>query len=80
VIRGGVNSGQRRIAELEGLVVTATRGATVTDADGRTYTGYRAASALLFLGRNDPDADSAVAETMTSRMRSRIVLGQRRGP
>ena len=35
VIPGGVNSGQRREG-LEELVVTATSGATFTDANGRT--------------------------------------------
>ena len=38
VIPGGVNSGQRQVAGLEDLVITATSGATFTDADGRVYT------------------------------------------
>ena len=42
VIPGGVNSGQRRVPGLEDLVVTATSGATFTDAEGgRTPTTTR---------------------------------------
>ena len=61
VIPGGVNSGQRRVAGLEELVVTATSGATFTDADGNTYTDYHAAFGPPLLGHNDPDVDAAVA-------------------
>jgi glutamate-1-semialdehyde 2,1-aminomutase len=61
VIPGGVNSGQRRVAGLEDLVVTATSGATFTDAEGRTYTDYHAAFGPPLLGHNDPDVDAAVA-------------------
>ena len=60
---GGVNSGQRQIPELEDLVITSTSGATFTDSYGRTYTDYHAAFGPPLLGRNDPDVDSAVAET-----------------
>jgi glutamate-1-semialdehyde 2,1-aminomutase len=63
VIPGGVNSGQRRVPGLEDLVVTATSGATFTDATGRTYTDYHAAFGPPLLGHNDPDVDAAVAET-----------------
>ena len=63
VIPGGVNSGQRRVPGLEELVVTATSGATFTDARGRTYTDYHAAFGPPLLGHNDPDVDAAVAET-----------------
>ena len=63
VIPGGVNSGQRRVPGLEDLVVTATRGATFTDAEGRTYTDYHAAFGPPLLGHNDPDVDAAVAAT-----------------
>src|SRR5581483_1859219 len=63
VIPGGVNSGQRRVPGLEELVITATSGATFTDATGRTYTDYHAAFGPPLLGHNDPDVDAAVAET-----------------
>jgi glutamate-1-semialdehyde 2,1-aminomutase len=63
VIPGGVNSGQRLVSGLEGLVVTATGGATFTDAEGRTYTDYHAAFGPPLLGHNDPDVDRAAAET-----------------
>jgi glutamate-1-semialdehyde 2,1-aminomutase len=66
VIPGGVNSGQRQVAGLENLVVAATRGATFTDSEGRTYTDYHAAFGPPILGHNDPDVDAAVAETLTS--------------
>ncbi len=60
-IPGGVNSGQRRIPGLEGLVVAATSGATFADADGNVYTDYHAAFGPPLLGHNDPDVDAAVA-------------------
>ncbi len=66
VIPGGVNSGQRRVPGLEGLVVTATSGATFTDAEGRTFTDYHAAFGPPLLGHNDPDVDAAVALTARS--------------
>ena len=66
VIPGGVNSGQRRVAGLEDLVVTATSGATFTDAGGRTYTDYHAAFGPPLLGHNDPDVDGAVAAAARS--------------
>ena len=66
VIPGGVNSGQRRVPGLEELVVTATSGATFTDADGRTYTDYHAAFGPPLLGHNDPDVDAAVAAAARS--------------
>ena len=66
VIPGGVNSGQRRVPGLEDLVVTATSGATFTDAEGRTYTDYHAAFGPALLGHNDPDVDAAVAATARS--------------
>jgi glutamate-1-semialdehyde 2,1-aminomutase len=62
VIPGGVNSGQRRVAGLEDLVVVSTSGATFTDGSGRTYTDYHAAFGPPLLGHNDPDVDGAVAE------------------
>ena len=43
VIPGGVNSGQRQVPGLEELVIAATKGATFTDGQGRTYTDYHAA-------------------------------------
>src|SRR5579871_5654702 len=66
VIPGGVNSGQRRIAGLEDLVIAATGGATFTDARGVTYTDYHAAFGPPLLGHNDPDVDGAVAATARS--------------
>jgi glutamate-1-semialdehyde 2,1-aminomutase len=66
VIPGGVNSGQRRVPGLEDLVVTATSGATFTDAEGRVYTDYHAAFGPPLLGHNDPDVDGAVAATARS--------------
>jgi glutamate-1-semialdehyde 2,1-aminomutase len=66
VIPGGVNSGQRRVPGLEQLVVTATSGATFTDAEGRTYTDYHAAFGPPLLGHNDPDVDAAVAAAARS--------------
>ncbi|HUG65879.1 MAG TPA: aspartate aminotransferase family protein [Gaiellaceae bacterium] len=62
-IPGGVNSGQRRVAGLEELVVVATSGATFTDADGNTYTDYHSAFGPPLLGHNDPDVDGAAAAT-----------------
>ena len=61
VIPGGVNSGQRRVPGLEGLVVTGTSGARFSDAEGRTFTDYHAAFGPPLLGHNDPDVDGAVA-------------------
>src|SRR5215218_2117711 len=66
VIPGGVNSGQRRVPGLEELVVTATSGATFTDAEGRTYTDYHSAFGPPLLGHNDPDVDGAVAAAARS--------------
>ena len=66
-IPGGVNSGQRLVEGLEGLVVTQTHGATFTDASGRVFTDYHAAFGPPLLGHNDPDVDRAVAE-MGSRL------------
>ena len=61
VIPGGVNSGQRQVAGLEDLVVTATSGSTFTDATGRVFTDYHSAFGPPLLGHNDPDVDAAVA-------------------
>ena len=66
VIPGGVNSGQRRVAGLEDLVVVGTNGATFTDAEGRTFTDYHAAFGPPLLGHNDPDVDAAVASAARS--------------
>ena len=62
VIPGGVNSGQRQVPGLEDLVITETRGGTVTDADGRTFVDFHAAFGPPILGHCDPDVDRAVAE------------------
>jgi glutamate-1-semialdehyde 2,1-aminomutase len=66
VIPGGVNSGQRQVPGLEELVVTATSGATFTDADGTVYTDYHAAFGPPLLGHNDADVDAAVAAAARS--------------
>jgi glutamate-1-semialdehyde 2,1-aminomutase len=66
VIPGGVNSGQRRIAGLEDLVITSTRGAKFTDDRGRVFTDYHGAFGPPLLGHNDPDVDAAVASTGSS--------------
>ena len=66
VIPGGVNSGQRRVPGLEGLVIASTSGATFTDGEGRTYTDYHAAFGPPLLGHNDPDVDAAVAAAARS--------------
>jgi glutamate-1-semialdehyde 2,1-aminomutase len=66
VIPGGVNSGQRRVAGLEELVIAATSGATFTDGDGNVYTDYHAAFGPPLLGHNDPDVDGAVAAAARS--------------
>ena len=66
VIPGGVNSGQRQVPGLEELVIAATKGATFTDGQGRTYTDYHAAFGPPILGHNDPDVDAAVASTAKS--------------
>jgi glutamate-1-semialdehyde 2,1-aminomutase len=66
VIPGGVNSGQRRIAGLEDLIITSTRGATFTDGRGRVFTDYHGAFGPPLLGHNDPDVDAAVASTGSS--------------
>ena len=63
VIPGGVNSGQRQVAGLEELVITATRGSTFTDGAGRVFTDYHSAFGPPLLGHNDPDVDAAVAAT-----------------
>jgi glutamate-1-semialdehyde 2,1-aminomutase len=63
VIPGGVNSGQRRVAGLEELVIASTSGSTFTDGDGNTYTDYHAAFGPPLLGHGDPDVDAAVANT-----------------
>ena len=61
VIPGGVNSGQRRVAGLEDLVIASTSGSTFTDGDGRVFTDYHSAFGPPLLGHNDPDVDGAVA-------------------
>lgn len=60
LIPGGVNSGQRLVPGLEDLVVTSTKGATFTDADGRVYTDFHAAFGPPLLGHNDPDVVAAI--------------------
>ena len=61
-IPGGVNSAQRRLTGVEELVVTATAGAMLHDAEGRSFTDYHGAYGPPLLGHNDPDVDRAVAE------------------
>ena len=62
VIPGGVNSGQRSIPGLEGLVIASTEGARFTDGDGRTYIDFHSAFGPPLLGHGDPDVDRAAAE------------------
>src|SRR6476619_2124017 len=61
VIPGGVNSGQRRVPGLEGLIISSTSGSTFTDGTGRTFTDYHSAFGPPLLGHNDADVDAAVA-------------------
>ena len=75
VIPGGVNSGQRRVPGLEELVVTATAGATFTDAQGAGLLDYHAAFGPPVLGHNDPDVDAAVAATMRPVARDLMGVG-----
>ena len=64
VIPGGVNSGQRSIEGLDGLVIASTKGATFTDDQGQEYVDFHAAFGPPVLGHNDPDVDNAVIETV----------------
>jgi glutamate-1-semialdehyde 2,1-aminomutase len=64
VIPGGVNSGQRSIEGLDGLVIASTKGATFTDDHGQEYVDFHAAFGPPVLGHNDPDVDNAVIETV----------------
>src|SRR5437667_5320982 len=66
VIPGGVNSGQRRVAGLEELVIAATSGATSNSGEGNTSTDYHSAFGPPLLGHGDPDVDAAVAATARS--------------
>jgi glutamate-1-semialdehyde 2,1-aminomutase len=59
-----VNSGQRSIEGLDGLVIASTKGATFTDNNGNEYVDFHAAFGPPILGHNDPDVDSAVIETV----------------
>lgn len=63
---GGVNSGQRCVPGIEGLVVASTAGATFTDVAGQVYTDYHAAFGPPLLGHNDPDVNRAVFEAARS--------------
>ncbi|MFW6690526.1 aspartate aminotransferase family protein [Streptomyces sp. MAR4 CNX-425] len=59
VVPGGVNSGQRSIPGLPGLVVAGTGGARFRTADGTEFTDYHAAFGPPLLGHNDPDVARA---------------------
>jgi glutamate-1-semialdehyde 2,1-aminomutase len=63
-IPGGVNSGQRLVPGLEDLVVTATKGATFTTSEGRSYVDFHAAFGPPLLGHSDPDVISAMVAAM----------------
>ncbi|MBO9625591.1 MAG: glutamate-1-semialdehyde 2,1-aminomutase [Microbacterium sp.] len=60
VIPGGVNSATRAIGEP--WAFASARGATVTDAGGRTYTDYHAAFGAILLGHGDERVVSAVED------------------
>jgi len=60
---GGVNSGQRQLPGLEGLVVVGAKGATFTDERGRDYVDYHMAFGPQLLGHADPDVDGAFTDT-----------------
>ena len=60
---GGVNSGQRRVAGVDELVIVETSGSRIKDHNGNWYTDYHAAFGPPVLGHNDPDVDAAAAET-----------------
>jgi len=66
LIPGGVNSGQRRIAGLEGLVIATSQGAYLTTPDGSRILDFHGAFGPPFLGHNDPDVDAAVARAMAT--------------
>ncbi len=63
VMPGGVNSGQRRVAGIDELVIVETSGSRIKDHTGTWYTDYHAAFGPPVLGHNDPDVDAAAAET-----------------
>jgi len=63
VIPGGVNSGQRRVAGIEDLVISETAGSRIRDQHGTWYTDYHAAFGPPILGHNDPEVDAAAADT-----------------
>ena len=60
---GGVNSGQRRVAGVDDLVIVETSGSRIKDHNGNLYTDYHAAFGPPVLGHNDPEVDAAAAET-----------------
>ena len=64
VIAGGVNSIQRRLTGLEDIVIVGSRGAYLTDGDGRELLDFHGAYGPPILGHNDPDVDAAVAATI----------------
>lgn len=61
LIPGGVNSATRNIGAPGGF--RASKGATLTDLDGREYVDYHAAFGAILLGHNDERVSSAVAAT-----------------
>jgi glutamate-1-semialdehyde 2,1-aminomutase len=64
LIPGGVNSGQRAVPGLEGLVIDASSGAGITNASGQVFTDYHAAFGPPVLGHNDPDVISAMMDAI----------------
>jgi glutamate-1-semialdehyde 2,1-aminomutase len=52
---GGANSGARHFAGVDDVAIVASRGATITDAAGRTLVDYHAAYGPVILGHCDPE-------------------------
>jgi len=62
VIPGGVNTSLRRVQPP--VVFRESKGAIITDADGRSYIDFHAAFGPILLGHNFPAVNSKVAEAM----------------
>lgn len=62
IIPGGVNSATRAIGAP--WAFSSAKGATITDADGRSYTDYHAAFGAILLGHTDERVNSAITEAI----------------